>query len=249
MALSYNEAIHIAELFANEIVEKYQNRILAVFVIGSLGSDYYRPGQSDIDTTIITNFNRNELKKVTEEIETIADSYYKKYDVPKGFGAIVLNEEQLYPPYIADEELVLEILQLKVQSKLVWGCYDITKIPFPSKQALIDDAKQFQSWLDNARSNGFTIDSPVRLINSTLIILKRYLLIQHDIVEFNKFKVISTYLEKDPPLVNSKLFDYIEAKLHDIPYFVSNDEFTNLAKGYDELSKKINNIVLYEKEQ
>ena len=65
-----------------------------------MGSDYYRPGQSDIDTAIITACDRKEVSVMDKEIEGIADRYWKEYDVPKGFGAIVFAEEQLYPPYV-----------------------------------------------------------------------------------------------------------------------------------------------------
>lgn len=244
MPISYTEAIEIAETFANEIVQKYPDRILAVYAIGSLGSDYYRPGQSDIDTAVITNFPREEIPERTREIEAIADTYYEKYDVPKGFGAIVFSEAQLYPPYDAAEELVLEILRLKVQSKPVWGYYDIEKIPVPDKQALVDDAVQFQSWLDQAREKGFEIDSPVRLCNSLLILLKRYLLLRYGIVEFNKFKVIKTYLSHQPPMVNDKVLAYVDAWINGQAPEVSDEELQSMAAWYDELSRTINNLVL-----
>lgn len=247
MSLSYNEAIHIAETFANEIVQKYPNQILAVYAIGSLGSDYYRAGQSDIDTAIITNLPRNRIEAMTQEIEGIADTYYQTYHVPKGFGAIVFSEEQLYPPYNASEELILEILRLKVQSKPVWGHYDIEKVPVPTREALIEDAICFQTWLDQERKNGFVIDSPVRLVNSLLIILKRYLLLQQGIVEFNKFKVIDTYRNQNPPMINDKVLEYVDSWIHGEPIEVSEEEFQKMVVWYDELSDTINNLVLYKK--
>jgi len=67
MAISYNEAIKIVQKFSEELNEKYNDKIIAVFVIGSLGSDYYRPGQSDIDTFIITKYSRNEIPKIAEK--------------------------------------------------------------------------------------------------------------------------------------------------------------------------------------
>ena len=61
-------------------------------------------GQSDIDTIIITSHKRENLKIYRKEIRKLADSYQEKCNVPKGFGAILLAEEQLYPLYIAEEE-------------------------------------------------------------------------------------------------------------------------------------------------
>ena len=123
LLITYDEAIRIAQEFAKEVADTFPGNILAVFAIGSLGSDYYRPGQSDIDTAIITNCGRQDVAKVEREVARLQDRYWKDYQVPKGFGAIVFAEEQLYPPYVAEEELILEILRLKTQSKLLYGAY------------------------------------------------------------------------------------------------------------------------------
>ena len=144
--ISYEQAISIAKQFANNARELLRDKLLAVFAIGSLGSDYYRPGQSDIDTIIITSFKREELKLHIKDIRKLADSYQEKYNVPKGVGAILLAKEQLYPPYNYDEELILEIFRIKKQSKLVYGHYDIRTIPFPSKKDIIQDAIAFENW-------------------------------------------------------------------------------------------------------
>ena len=57
----FEDAIQIALEFAKEIDDKCPNKIKAVYAIGSLGSDYYRPGQSDIDTAIIVNSSRENV--------------------------------------------------------------------------------------------------------------------------------------------------------------------------------------------
>ena len=54
----FNDAIDIVVEFSERINSEFPERIKAVYAIGSLGSDYYRPGQSDIDTAIITDFSR-----------------------------------------------------------------------------------------------------------------------------------------------------------------------------------------------
>ena len=46
--ISYEKAIDITKQFANIVRDLLKDKLLAVFAIGSLGSDYYRPGQSDI---------------------------------------------------------------------------------------------------------------------------------------------------------------------------------------------------------
>jgi len=86
MAISYNEAIKIAKKFAEELNEKYKDNIIAVFAIGSLGSDYYRPGQSDIDTFTITKYDRNGRQVIRKDVREIADRYDNEYGI--GFGRL-----------------------------------------------------------------------------------------------------------------------------------------------------------------
>jgi len=252
MVISYDEAIKITQKFAEELNEKYQDKIIAVFVIGSLGSDYYRPGQSDIDTFIITKYDRNGRQTIRKGVREIADKYENKYDVPKGFGAIVVAEEQLYPPYVKEEELILEILRLKTQSKLIYGDYDIGTIPMPDKQAIIDDALSFQEWIDETRQKE-SVENPhavrkingVIMVNSTLIALKRYLMIKHGIIEFNKFKVIGLYLENNPPIVNDEAFEYINLYLQEKIADADDEQALRMTEWHDELYRVINNLVLY----
>lgn len=134
--IKYEQAIIIAKEFAEEVQNMLKDNLLAVFAIGSLGSDYYRPGQSDIDTIIITSLKRENLKIYRKDIRKLADSYQKKYDVPKGFGAILLAKEQLYPPYKYDEELILEIYRIKKQSKLVYVIMILEQFHFLVKRML-----------------------------------------------------------------------------------------------------------------
>ena len=252
MAISYDEAIEIAQRFAEELKGKYKDKILAVLAIGSLGSDYYRPGQSDIDTVVITAYNRNELSAIEAEIEAIADRYWKEYDIPKGFGAIVFAEEQLYPPYIPKEELILEILRLITQSKLIYGDYDIKKIPMPDKQAIIDNENAFEDWIaeekakdeKNEPQTTFSeLDRQV-FINSTLWHIKRYLMIKCDIIEFNKFKVIDLYLKNNPPVINQETFDIINKALHNGYEVISDEQMQSLNEWREDFRVKMLKLVL-----
>ncbi len=244
--ISYEKAISIAKQFANNVRDLLKDKLLAVFAIGSLGSDYYRPGQSDIDTIIITNLKREELKLYRKDIRKLADTYQGKYNVPKGFGAILLAEEQLYPPYIAEEELVLEIYRIKLQSKLIYGSYDIAKIPNPSKDAIIEYARAFEKWRQKEHKNNpdFKINNNIMLVNSTLMMLKRYLMIKCDIMEFNKFKVVGLYMKNNPPYVDEELFEFIEKSLHNEDYVIDNKTFEKLVQSHDKLTLIINESVL-----
>ena len=249
MLIQREEAVRIAEEFADEICELYQNRILAVYAIGSLGSDYYRPGQSDIDIALITDFTSDEEPNAVKRIDEIADVYWKRYQVPKGFGSIVFTTEQLYPPYDVEKELVLEILRLKLQSKLLWGDYDIEAIPFPTKQDIINDARHFQEWVDESKVKdpNFGITSVQMLVNSTLIALKRYLMIEHNIIEFNKFKVIGLYMNNNPPISNAEVFSFIADVLSGKERNIDETEFEKMIRWHDDLYQTINNLTIYAK--
>jgi len=244
--ISYNKAIDITHEFASEIVSVFNDKIIAVFAIGSLGSDYYRPGQSDIDTAVIVDVPRNEIWDIKNYIRSVADKYFEKYNVPKGFGAIVFSKDQLYPPYIRNEELILEILRLKTQSKIVYGSFNLNDIPFPEIDAIIEDARAFEEWADSMRKNDpyFKINDTVSLVNSTLMILRRYLLIKCGICEFNKFKTISLYLSENPPIIFNELFDYVEKYIRDESCPLCKSSFQNFIEQHDTLYKHINSICL-----
>lgn len=244
--ISYDEAIRIAQTFSKEVTGRFPGKIVAVYAIGSLGSDYYRPGQSDIDTAVITNCGRQDLSEIAREIGIIKNRYWKDYQVPKGFGAIVFAEEQLYPPYVAEEELILEILRLKTQSKLLYGKYNVDDIPMPGKQAIIDDVKSFQAWADHEKKvdSSFDVFDAPKLVNSTLIALKRYLMIQHGIVEFNKFKVIDLYLRNNPPLVDEETFAFIDFALHHTGVEVDAEKLARMVQWHERLFTTINHLVL-----
>jgi len=143
--------------------------------------------------------------------------------------------------------LILEILRLKTQSRLIWGDYDIGKIPTPDRDAIIDDAIAFQAWADNEKRNDptFGVRDVQTFVNSTLIALKRYLMIGCGIIEFNKFKVIGLYLANDPPMVNDEAFEFIRRSLRDNDAKISAERLTELIAWHDEMYTVINNLVLY----
>ena len=244
--IDYQTALEIAAKFADEAVALFPGEILAVFAIGSLGSDYYRPGQSDIDTVVIVDCARESIEAYDAAIGALAERYWREYEVPKGFGAIVFAQEQMYPPYIPQEELILEILRLKTQSRLIFGSYDTAQVPTPGRQAIIDDARRFQAWADGEKEKdpdfpGWNVQT---LVNSTLLIMKRYLMIARGIVEFNKFKVTGRYLANDPPAVYPELFGFVEHSLRDNDAVLDAETLARLVCMQDELAEIVNGLVL-----
>lgn len=239
--ITLERAVAIAKEFAEEIVGIYPDT-LAVYAIGSIGGSYYRPGQSDIDTVVIMDCSREQAGERISAVETIADRYWKEYCVPKGFGAIVMGIEQLMPPYMAEEELVMEIMRLKAQNLLIYGDFDIDSIPMPDRQAIIDSENAFEDW--RTAEGHVPPEKMTRqmTVNSILILLKRWLLLEKGIVEFNKFNVVGKYLKHDPPFVHEQYLKAVDGYLYGTDI---NDELLyEMSIWHEQLLKDMNRILL-----
>jgi hypothetical protein len=154
---------------------------------------------------------------------------------PKDLGRDCFCGGTVVPSLHQRRRINIGILRLKIQSKLLYGKYNIENIPMPGKQSIIDDAMAFQAWVDNERETdpSFHVFNTQKLVNSTLIALKRYLMIQHSIVEFNKFKVIDLYLQNNPPLVDKETFDFINFSLHHTDIEVDAEKLSRMVKWHD----------------
>ena len=213
--ISEEKAFEIVQEFLTDILQISPD-VLALYVIGSLGGGYYRPGQSDIDTAVIV---RDNAAVTQEEVDQIAESYQEKYHVPKGFGAILIRSSELLPPYTKSEtdefEFTVEIARLKVQGKPVYGSLKLDDIKMPDRSDFIKDACIMENWFH--REFGYPMFDKLQVadcVNSILGILRRYLMIEKHIFAFNKFKTIEIYLQNDPPLVNQQAFELIHRILH-----------------------------------
>ena len=239
--IELERAIGISKAFAEEIAAMYPD-LLAVYAIGSIGGGYYRPGQSDIDTVVIMSCSRAQAYERTSAIEAVADRYWKQYSIPKGFGAVVMGTEQLKPPYIAEEELVMEIIRLKAQHMLIYGAFDLDSIPMPDRAAIIDAENAFEDW---RASEGITPPEKMTrqmTVNSILILLKRWLLLEKGIVEFNKFNVVSRYLKNDPPFINERYLNAVNEYIHGGE--ISNELLYEMSKWHEWLLKSMNSLLL-----
>jgi RimJ/RimL family protein N-acetyltransferase len=215
-AISEARALEIVGEFLEEIRAVDDAGIIALYVIGSLGGGYYRPGQSDIDTVIIV---RDDAVITEPQCDEIADRYREKYAIPKGFGSIVIHERELYPPYTKSEtdefEFSVEIARLKTQGKAIYGKIDyLDKVPMPTREHLIKDGQIFERWIAG------TTDVPsednlseAACVNSVLMYLRRWLMIEKGVFEFNKFLVVDEYMRNAPPLIDERVFTHIRSYL------------------------------------
>jgi predicted nucleotidyltransferase len=240
--LSVERALGIAKEFALDISHVSGNSLIAIYAIGSLGGGYYRPGQSDIDTLIIFDDTAEYYKS---EIGKVAANYQIKYNIPKGFGAVIANKKQLFPPYNKADELILEIINLKKQGVLLFGNFNVDSVPMPDRKAVIEDANAFEDWRDSKLSNCKPLLTLTECVNSILILLKRYLLIEKDIIEFNKFRVVKTYLDNNPPKINNEIFEIINNYIMmDQETKVTELELEKMNQFHEELKTFMNSLLL-----
>ena len=212
--ISEKRALEIVDEFARDILRE-ESGIIAIYLIGSLGGGYYRPGQSDIDTVIIV---RDDAKISQERMDEIANHYYEEYHIPKGFGSVMIRESELRPPYtksITEEfEFTVEIARLKVQGTVFWGHYPLDEVIMPGRADFIADALIMERWF--SKEFGYPMFDKLAItgcVNTILSYLRRHIIIAHGIFDFNKFTTIKSYLAYSPPLVHDEAFAFIEKKL------------------------------------
>ncbi len=213
--ITKEKALDIVSEFKDEIIGLDPVGVLAIYLVGSLGGGYYRPGQSDIDTVIIV---RNGASISQKEIEEIADKYYERYSIPKGFGAVVIYEKELFPPYIKSEmeefEFSIEIARLKTQGLLFYGQYSLEHVPMPSPEDLIKDARIMENWLFS--EFGYPMYDKLGItacVNCILETMRKFLMIEKSVFEFNKFKTINVYLKHSPDVIDENVFAFIDKYL------------------------------------
>ncbi len=246
--MRYAQAMETAKQFARELSAAYGETVAAVYVIGSLGGGYYRPGQSDIDTFVIIRARRDAVPALAAAIGSIAERYCREYDVPKGFGAVVASEEQLFPPYVPQEELVMEIVRLKAQSRLVYGDFNCDRVPMPDRQAILDAENEFEDWaMSEGKVPPESMTRPM-IVNSILILLKRYLLLRCGIVEFNKLKVVGLYLAQDPPYIHEEFFRLIDESLASGPEVIDDKQLLEMSLWHEQLRQIMNRELLGRRE-
>ena len=193
--ISEVHAWEIAREFATEATSQDVNRyILGIFMIGSLAAKQYRPGWSDIDTVIVArNSISDEFRASLKEMRA---SYQSKYGIPKGFGGIVLREQDLHPPYDPEKELVPEIYRLLQQGKPIWGEYDLSDIPMPSRDDFRAYAKVFYTWL-RSLDRSDRERTIVATVNRMLIEVRLFIWNRTDDFILNKRELIPTFLETE----------------------------------------------------
>ena len=193
--ISEVHAWEIAREFATEATSQDVNRyILGIFMIGSLAAKQYRPGWSDIDTVIVARNSISEAFRA--RLKEMRASYQSKYGIPKGFGGIILREQDLKPPYDPEKELVPEISRLLQQGKPIWGEYDLSDIPTPSRDDFRAYAKVFYTWL-RSLDRSDRERTIVATVNRMLIEIRLFIWDRTDNFILNKRELIPIFLKTE----------------------------------------------------
>jgi hypothetical protein len=192
--ISSDQALGIVDEFSRALSRRLGQDLIATIVIGSLATSAYRPGRSDIDMAVIVRSDMGQVSATA--VQGIADQFGRRYGVPKGIGAVLLRERELFPPLDPQDELAPEILRIRRQGIIVWGAYDLESVPEPTNRDLLDYANTFYPWLranyiDERPREGRTVDA---VINTMLYELRLFVWAKTDVYLFDKPTLIPTFL-------------------------------------------------------
>lgn len=235
----------ILRKYTKDCLEIDSSTLIAVYATGSLPGGYYRPGQSDLDAVLIIENGSQQFwgnsEKPSKSLEELNRIYLERYKIPKDFGPFPLQERELFPPYNPDVDiLTLEIARLKLQGKPVYGQFNLDAVPMPTAEDFLVGIQRFEEWWRNEFSNTTPVEamSPAACVNTILMHLRRFLQIKRGVIEFDKRKVMSTYLENEPPFINNEAFRLVMAS---ITSQTLTEADTELLKRYvGELHSKMN---------
>jgi hypothetical protein len=207
----------ILRQYVDDCLEIDTDTLVALYATGSLPGGYYRPGQSDIDAVLIVKNGSEPIwgtsEKPSERLATLNCHYLKRHKIPKDFGPFPLQERELFPPYdLGEDVLTSEIARLKVQGKLVYGTFNLEAVPMPTARDFLAGAQRFEEWWRDAflKTTPPEAMSPAACVNTILMHLGRFLRIKRGLFEFDKRRIVSAYLDHDPPLTNGTAFRLVE---------------------------------------
>lgn len=212
-------AWRILGLYSGDCAEIDQDSLMAVYAVGSLPAGYYRPGQSDIDAVLIVRDGSEAIWGNTDtpsdRLAVLNGEYKRRYAIPKDFGPFPLQPRELYPPYDAGKELTLEIARLKVQGKCVYGAFPIDDIPMPTTEDYRRDFRHFEEYWDNDFSKKTPLEkmSAVQCVNTILMHLRRYLIVETGILDFDKRRIVPLCMANNAPFLSKSALDLVQRHL------------------------------------
>lgn len=173
----------------------------AVFVVGSLPGGYFRPGQSDLDVVALFNdppLHGIALTNLRTELEIWVQPEKLLYPfevdcLPRFVSDLGRNPES---GCLQNPDLVA---RLKVQSRQLYGNYPVETLPMPSAEEWALETRHFLGWWEEQFQNDPTrFAIPAYQIKKILTLVRLYLAVRRDLVEYNKFKLLEVYEQAIP---------------------------------------------------
>jgi len=240
-------AWEILRLYSTECSKLDPDSLLAIYAIGSLPGGYYRPGQSDIDAALIVSEGSETIwgnsDSPSKKLAALNQRYEQDYGIPKDFGPFSVQPHELHPPYDHDRELTLEIARLKLQGKLIYGTFSLDDIPMPARKDFLKDFQHFEEYWDDEFSRNTPLErmTSTQCINTILIHLHRYLIVEKGIFEFDKRKIVPLYIAHDAPFLNKQAIDIVQRYL--LTEHISREETQRLRQYVSDLRYNMNKLL------
>ncbi|HEY8458596.1 MAG TPA: nucleotidyltransferase domain-containing protein [Actinopolymorphaceae bacterium] len=202
--LAEEDALRIADGFAQAVHASHPDEVVAVVLVGSLPVGDYIPGRSDIDTVVVVT---DECPpSVCEDIQAMASSLQRHHEIPKGLGAVVVTLNQLVAPLDPKLELAPEILDVIERGHVIAGRLDISSIRTPTEADFRAYCKEFIPWLRRERRDPdrpAANRTPDANVNSLLYELRLAVLALRGRYVLRKRTVIPAFLACDPAIPES----------------------------------------------
>ena len=240
-------AWEILRIYSTECSQIDPDSLLAIYAIGSLPGGYYRHGQSDIDAILIVSDGSEVIwgnsNTPSKKLADLNQRYKQKYGIPKDFNPFPLQPSELRPPYDPDKELTLEIARLKLQGKLVYGTFSLNDIPMPAREDFLKDFRHFEEYWENDFSINTLVErmTPTQCVNTILMHLHRYLIIEKGSFEFDKRKIVPSCTAYDAPFLNRPALDIVQKFL--LSEHISQRETNSLRQYMSDLRYNMNKLL------
>ena len=221
--------------------------LVAVYAIGSLTCNAYRPGESDIDAVLIVAEGSEDIwgapTAASEQLAHLNRLYLETYHIPKDFGPFPIQEHRFYPPYLPEDELVPEIARLKIQGEAVFGGYDLDRVPMPTVDDFLAYVRHFEQWFEDEFLNEhpFETFSARACANTMLMHMSRFLWVKWDEIEFNKRAILPKYMTADPPFIGQDMLELLAAARYGPP--LSDEELWRLREFTRWMREELNDLL------
>ncbi len=198
-------AWHEAAEFAAAVAEMKIPDLQAIFCIGSLPGNYFRPGQSDLDIVVLLSGNlptsEKEQKRHNDLAETLKalTSQSEPYEME---ALIRYTPEIVRDPnsgILPNPDLTA---RLYLQSVLLHGEFDYAALELPNGREFRQDAQKYlDQWRETWQGRFFEEATPAQMVKHALTLIRLYLACCRGIIAYDKTRLVQIYQSNNPERV------------------------------------------------